>query len=217
VAEPESIQVALAASGEDAERWRAWLREAGMRVTLCPDARAVARLVQRPAVVVLDGAAEPAWDRVAESLPAGVAVIVLEAGGSSRLTPRSPHLALPRSASRAALAGAVLAMSAGLRVERPGLAGVPPGPWTTAPAPAVVYDPAEDDEQGAWSPEAPTPRERDVLGLAALGLTNRAIAGRLGMSEHTVKFHLASVYAKLGARGRTQAVRRALQRGWIAI
>jgi DNA-binding CsgD family transcriptional regulator len=56
-----------------------------------------------------------------------------------------------------------------------------------------------------------------VLTLVALGLTNRAVAERLGLSGHTVKFHLASVYGKLGARGRTQAVRRAIRRGWIAI
>jgi DNA-binding NarL/FixJ family response regulator len=62
-----------------------------------------------------------------------------------------------------------------------------------------------------------TPREREILELLAQGLSNRAIAGALGISEHTVKFHLASIYGKLGASTRTGAVRRALRRGLITI
>ncbi len=65
--------------------------------------------------------------------------------------------------------------------------------------------------------EALTPRELDVLALLADGLGNREIAGELGISEHTVKFHLASIYGKLGASTRTEAVRRGLQLGLIEI
>jgi ATP/maltotriose-dependent transcriptional regulator MalT len=65
--------------------------------------------------------------------------------------------------------------------------------------------------------EALTPREHEVLELAALGLSNHAIAVRLAISDHTVKFHLASVYSKLGVRSRTAAVRRGLSRGLITI
>ena len=60
-----------------------------------------------------------------------------------------------------------------------------------------------------------TARERDVLGLVAEGRPNREIALRLGISEHTVKFHLASLFGKLQASTRTQAVRRALEWGLI--
>jgi len=48
-------------------------------------------------------------------------------------------------------------------------------------------------------------REREVLEMAALGLTNREMAGRLSLSVHAVKFHLAGVYRKLGVSNRTEA------------
>jgi DNA-binding CsgD family transcriptional regulator len=62
-----------------------------------------------------------------------------------------------------------------------------------------------------------TTRERDVLALVADGCPNREIAMRLGLSVHTVKFHLASIFGKLGVATRTQAVRRALDWGLIEI
>jgi len=65
--------------------------------------------------------------------------------------------------------------------------------------------------------EALTPREREVLALVAEGLSNKAIAAELGISDQTVKFHLASITAKLGAANRTEAVRRAIARGLIEI
>jgi DNA-binding NarL/FixJ family response regulator len=65
--------------------------------------------------------------------------------------------------------------------------------------------------------EALTPRELDVLALLSDGYGNRAIASRLGISEHTVKFHLASIFGKLGASTRTEAVRRGLELGLIEI
>lgn len=57
-----------------------------------------------------------------------------------------------------------------------------------------------------------TPREAQVLDAIADGLTNKAIARRLGISLHTVKFHLESVFRKLGARTRTEAAAKALER-----
>lgn len=63
--------------------------------------------------------------------------------------------------------------------------------------------------------EALTPREHDVLTLLAEGAGNRAIAERLGISDHTVKFHLSAIFGKLGVTTRTAAVRRALRLGWI--
>lgn len=65
--------------------------------------------------------------------------------------------------------------------------------------------------------ETLTARESDVLELLAEGLSNKAIAGRLGISDQTVKFHVASIGGKLGAANRTDAVRLAVRRGLIAL
>ena len=58
-----------------------------------------------------------------------------------------------------------------------------------------------------------SPRESEVLGLAALGLTNPQIATHLRVTVHAVKFHLAGVYRKLGAANRTEAVAMYLRGG----
>ena len=60
-------------------------------------------------------------------------------------------------------------------------------------------------------------REHEVLELAAEGLPNREIAAALSISEHTVKFHLASVFGKLGVSTRAEAVRRGIRLGVIDI
>jgi DNA-binding CsgD family transcriptional regulator len=65
--------------------------------------------------------------------------------------------------------------------------------------------------------EALTVRERDVLTLVADGRPNRDIAATLGISEHTVKFHLASIFGKFAVSTRTEAVQRGLRLGVIEI
>src|SRR5215472_557070 len=62
-----------------------------------------------------------------------------------------------------------------------------------------------------------TPRELEVLGMLAEGLGNREIAGRLGVSDHTVKFHISSILDKLGAATRTEAVTLGLRLGLILL
>lgn len=62
-----------------------------------------------------------------------------------------------------------------------------------------------------------TPREFEVLQLLAEGLSNKAIAQRLGLSENTVKFHIGSIYGKLGAHNRTEAVTQAARLGLIVL
>jgi DNA-binding NarL/FixJ family response regulator len=82
--------------------------------------------------------------------------------------------------------------------------------WLLAPSRRV----AREDEYGA---EPLTPREREVLVLVAEGLPNKLIAARLGISDQTAKFHVASICGKLGASNRTEAVRIALGRGLVTI
>jgi DNA-binding NarL/FixJ family response regulator len=60
-----------------------------------------------------------------------------------------------------------------------------------------------------------TDREREILGLLAGGLSNKAIAARLGIAERTVKFHVGEIFARLGAGNRAQAVAIAQQRGLL--
>jgi DNA-binding NarL/FixJ family response regulator len=62
-----------------------------------------------------------------------------------------------------------------------------------------------------------TAREMEVLQLMAQGLANKQIALKLGISEHTVKFHLSSLYAKLGISSRTEAVKRGIELGLISL
>ena len=62
-----------------------------------------------------------------------------------------------------------------------------------------------------------TERESEVLSLLSKGLANKQIAVELGISEHTVKFHVSSIYTKLNVTNRTEAVRAGLRGGWIAL
>jgi NarL family two-component system response regulator YdfI len=86
----------------------------------------------------------------------------------------------------------------------------------TAESLAAVYSdlPPEDEEELS---EEITSRETDVLRMLAEGLVNKDIAARLGISEHTVKFHISSILDKLGASTRTEAVTLGIRRGLIAI
>jgi DNA-binding NarL/FixJ family response regulator len=114
---------------------------------------------------------------------------------------------LPREAGAQEIAAAVRAAAAGLVVLHPDLAGAV-GPATPArPAP-----------RPSGAPTQPlTPREVEVLALLAEGFGNKAIAPRLGISEHTVKAHLASIFAKLHATTRAEAVVIGARQGLIML
>ena len=94
------------------------------------------------------------------------------------------------------------------------------GLWTGSPVllqNLLERQPAFALEEGDPIVDPLTPREREVLQLAAEGLANKQIALSLGISEHTVKFHLSSLYTKLGATSRTEAIRAGARRGWVVL
>lgn len=101
---------------------------------------------------------------------------------------------LPRTLTPAQLDAALRAVAAGLIVRLPGVAGL---------------EPAEDDRPLL------TPRELDILSCLGDGLSNKAAARRLGISAHTVKFHLEAIFDKLDANSRAEAVAKGLRRGLI--
>jgi DNA-binding NarL/FixJ family response regulator len=80
-----------------------------------------------------------------------------------------------------------------------------------------LFQPQRMNESPEALPEALTPREIEVLRLLAGGLGNKEMASRLAISEHTVKFHVASIMGKLGATSRTEAVMLGVRRGIVLI
>ncbi len=108
---------------------------------------------------------------------------------------------LSQNASVEWLTAALVAVARGLVVVSPQWMSAAISPTTAEPSPA----------------DALTPRELEVLALVAEGLPNKTIAARLGISEHTVKFHINAVMGKLGAQSRTDAVVRATRLGLITL
>jgi DNA-binding NarL/FixJ family response regulator len=120
---------------------------------------------------------------------------------------------LPLEASAEELLAAVAALHEGLIVVSPSLAGeaVERLVGLGEAAEGLAHAPAE-------APAEPlTERERQVLQLLAQGLANKQIAASLSISEHTVKFHVSGIYAKLGAASRTEAVRLGVQQGLVVL
>lgn len=113
---------------------------------------------------------------------------------------------LPGDASEEELLAAVRALDAGLNVQSPEL-------YRRLMAGGVDVRPLSGSEMV----ENLTDREQEVLQLLARGLANKQIALALSISEHTVKFHVSSIYGKLGASNRTEAVRLGLQNGLLIL
>jgi DNA-binding NarL/FixJ family response regulator len=113
---------------------------------------------------------------------------------------------LPLNASEDELAAALRSLGEGLWVGTPALMR---DLFSRRQAQAL-------DETGFMG-EALTDRETEVLQLVAQGLANKQIALALGISEHTVKFHLSSLYAKLGVASRTEAVHAGVRRGLVVL
>ena len=114
---------------------------------------------------------------------------------------------LPRESGGEELIAAVRAIATGLVVIAPGPAAALLARLLDRPRPPLATEPGE----------ALTPREGEVLQALAAGLTNRAIARRLGVSENTVKFHVSAILTKLDAASRAEAVALAARRGLLLL
>ena len=114
----------------------------------------------------------------------------------------------------------VLSLEAGSDELAAGIAAVAEGLWVGAPSlvEGVMRLPKSGDGLGEESlPEPLTAREKEVLQHMAEGLANKQIALLLNISEHTVKFHLSALYAKLGVASRTEAVKRGIELGLLSL
>ena len=198
--------IVVARDAMDAARVEATLHDlAGWRIEVCRPRQLAGRLDEHPEAIVALVLADAETRRMLRALPAwprGPAIVALSedpAGAwTSASRARGLRASLPLHAKAEELAGAVRAVRAGLFV----LHGE-----ALAPTPA-----------GAAAAGAPlTSREREILELMADGANNRIIAARLAISRHTVKFHVASILAKLGATSRTEAVALALRGGLLAV
>jgi len=119
---------------------------------------------------------------------------------------RGGRAVLPRHASNEEIVAAIEAVAAGLVVLHPeAMTSLRSASLARPGAVAAVAD------------QRLTAREIEILGLIAEGLGNKAIAARLRISDHTVKFHIASIFAKLSAGSRTEAVTIGVRQGLIMI
>jgi DNA-binding NarL/FixJ family response regulator len=166
-----------------------------------------------PDVILVDSSGE-SFETLMESINASglasdVNVVILGDG----LTPTTSadalragvRAALPGEISAQQLAAAMQAVASGLVVLHPALANhIAPGRTASSPALNELA-------------ESLTPREREILQMLAAGLSNKEIASRLKISEHTAKFHVASILGKLGAASRTEAVSLGIRRGLVLL
>jgi DNA-binding CsgD family transcriptional regulator len=163
------------------------IRRHGLTAVLAEAGHAVVPL--EPDVVLVD--LEPG---VAPPGEAEAPVVVL----TSRMPHEPPAGVLPRDVSAARLDLALRAVAGGLLVR---------APW-----------PRESAGFTAAAEESPlTPRETEILTLIGQGMSNKAVARHLGISVHTVKFHLEALFERLGASNRAEAVAKGLLGGVIEL
>ena len=193
-----------------AARIEAMLRsEPGLRVAVSGLAQLVHRLEdERPALVVL-ALASPDLVRTLDQLrqfPSQPAVVLLSSDPRAAWTVQARRAGIRAVLGSDATAEELLAAIAAVRA---GLVAFHPDVLKSSAA-------AHSAEPGGDATTL-TSREVEILGLMAEGMSNRAIADRLGISSHTAKFHVASILAKLGAGSRTEAVTFGVRQGLIVL
>jgi two-component system, NarL family, nitrate/nitrite response regulator NarL len=206
---PPALRVLLVGDDPLARGGLAYLLsgEPGLAVVAQADALGAAAAVERddPEVAVWDLGADPlGWlerlGDLGESGPPALALLLDEEAAAAALAAGARGL-LFRDVEGGRLAAGLRALGSDLLVFDDAL--LPP---LLRPRPAPQAP-----------PEPLTPRELEVLQLLAQGLSNRRIAERLGISEHTAKFHVNSIVGKLGAQTRTDAAVRAARLGLVLL
>jgi DNA-binding NarL/FixJ family response regulator len=164
-------------------------------------------------VLLVDARGESAGDLLEElresGLPAQLAVVLLLQDSSAELVARAlragVRAVLPAGGTPDELRAALQGASSGLIILHPD-------------AMDIVLPLAEGrGVMTAENVEALTPREHEVLQMLTSGLLNKQIAARLKISEHTAKFHVASILGKLGAGTRAEAVAIGVRRGLVLL
>ena len=165
----------------------------------------------QPDVVVVDaGPGEPAdlepiGDLALAQPGLPIVVLALDTADQAAAWHLGAAALLPSGIDAVSLRAAILAAARGLvTIARADLAALLPQEAESRAAPSTMI-------------EAPTRRELEVLQLLAQGLTNRQMGERLGVSEHTVKFHVTALLGKLDARTRAEAVARAIRLGLLPV
>lgn len=143
-----------------------------------------------------------------KSLPPGTPAVLLSGRDSAAITHGIVAATLGADANPVLIAAAARLAAAGYRIT---------GGAVSASA-RLPYEVANDPEETAASlPIHLSPREAEVLALLAEGAPNKVIARRLGISVHTVKFHVAALLVKLGAANRTDAIATAMRQGLVLV
>ncbi len=189
----------------------------------------LASIVSNDARLILVGESAPGdlAAMIARSSPD----VILEDRGDEPESTRVPRVALvddPRAAwigrqleGESADSGAILARDASSDQIVAAIVAVAAGLVALAPRAIFAREPLAEAvsaaNERATGTERLTQRERDILGEVARGAPNKIIAARLGISEHTVKFHIGSIFAKLDVTSRTEAVTRGIRLGLVML
>ena len=164
----------------------------------------------QPDVVLLDleSAADESLPLEIKDAPLSLAIVVLtdntEVSWSAEALRSGVRAILPRDATSEEIRAAIQAAAMGLVVLH-------------SAAFDALLSPIPERSELDPADQILTPREIEVLRMIAAGLGNKEIASELTISEHTVKFHISSIFAKLGASSRTEAVTLGIRRGLIMI
>lgn len=208
---PTAIRVLVAAGYPAIRAGLAALlaQDAGiLPIEAAPDMVVASSIAPEVIVVDVSSTGDEVMEALADAYPA--ARLVLVGGDPAADGPGlagEPVAYLPADTDAGSLIAAVRAVAHGLTTLDPAL----------IVAAGVHVHARAHPEAMASAGEPLTVRERQVLELVAAGLPNKAIARELGISEHTAKFHVGSLLAKLGAASRTEAVTIATRRGLLAV